>query len=89
MTAAGNADAATDMGKWTARHYETFEEARKAACEIRSNSSVELVVRVNKSPYGGFRLSVLPADVYADLLVDGILPRSMRRSYGQSPVWYP
>ena len=89
MAAAGNADAATDMGKWTARHYETYEEACEAACEIRSSSSVELVVRVNKSPYGGFRLSVLPADVYADLLVDGILPRGMRRGYGQSPAGYP
>ena len=89
MTDAGNADAATDIGKWTAKHYETFEEAREAACEIRRNSPVELVVRVNKSPYGGFRLSTLPADVYADLLVDGILPRGMRRSGGLMPAGYP
>lgn len=89
MTDAGNADAATDIGKWTAKHYETFEEAREAACEIRRNSPVELVVRVNKSPYGGFRLSALPADVYADLLVDGILPRRMRRSGGLMPAGYP
>ena len=89
MTDAGNADAATDMGKWTAKHYETYEEASEAACEIRRNSPLELVVRVNKSPYGGFRLSVLPVDVYVDLLVDGILPRGMRRGYGQSPAGYP
>ena len=88
MTDAGNADAATDMGKWTARHYETYEEACEAVREIRRNSPLELVVRVNKSPYGGFRLSALPVDVYVDLLVDGILPRSMRRGYGQSPAGY-
>ena len=68
-------------GKWTARPCETFEEAREAACEIRGNSPLELFVRVNKSPYGGFRLSVPP--------VDGILPRGIRRGYGQTPAGYP
>lgn len=44
--------------------YKTFEEAFKEANRIRSSySNAEFIVKVVKSPYGGYNVNTIPIDI--------------------------
>ena len=52
--------------------HERFAEAMAEAARRRAAPQAdELVTRVERSPYGGFRVRSVPADFFVDQLVDG------------------
>ncbi len=53
----------------------TLSAALRESARRRSfPDSAEMIVRVEPSPYGGYRVSAMPADFYVDQLADGLLP---------------
>jgi hypothetical protein len=55
--------------------HDTMEEALEEVARRRADSQgKELVTRVERSPYGGFRVRSMPAEYYVDLLADGPVP---------------
>ena len=56
-------------------NYKTYLEAHDAARKMRQqHAGNDVMVRVEPSPYGGFQVKLMPADLSIDL---------MSRSYGQ------
>ncbi len=49
----------------------TAEEAHAAATKMRKDHP-DLMVRTVRSPYGGYRIVSIPADVWVDGLADGL-----------------
>ena len=61
--------------------HKTMEEALEEIARRRSDpQGKEMVTRVARSPYGGFRVRSVPADYYVDLLADGPVPISTGNS---------
>jgi hypothetical protein len=57
--------------------HDTIAQAMEEVARRRSDpQGKELVTRVERSPYGGYRVRPMPADFYVDLLSDGPVPIS-------------
>lgn len=56
--------------------FDSYRAAVEAALKARKDSE-NLVVQVLRSAYGGYRVRQFPADLYADLLADGLLPKRL------------
>lgn len=55
--------------------HKTMEEALEEVERRRADpQGHELVTRISRSPYGGFRVRSMPADYYVDILADGPIP---------------
>jgi hypothetical protein len=46
----------------------------------------ELVTRVERSPYGGYRVRSMPAEYYVDLMADGPVASNTRRRWEEMLV---
>jgi hypothetical protein len=54
--------------------HKTMQEAMEEVARRRADpQGKEIVTRIQSSPYGGFRVRSLPADLYVDMLADGQL----------------
>jgi hypothetical protein len=57
--------------------HKTKQEAMDEVARRRADpQGKELVTRVERSPYGGYRVRSMPADYYVDMLADGPVPVS-------------
>jgi hypothetical protein len=64
--------------------HERLLEAMNEASRRRADPEGKgFVTRVERSPYGGYRVRSLPAEFYVDQIADGpaILPISLRRRW--------
>jgi len=55
--------------------HKTMAEAMDEVARRRAQSK-DLVTRIERSAYGGFRVRSMPADYYVDMLADGPVPVS-------------
>ena len=55
-------------------NFESYDEALEAARRIREEGRAEggVIARVVRSPYNGYTVVSIPADVYADFVSEGI-----------------
>jgi hypothetical protein len=57
--------------------HKTMREAMDEVARRRADpQGKELVTRIDRSPYGGYRVRSMPADYYVDMLADGPVPIS-------------
>ena len=73
MTSRTKAAASHDV-EVGALYFDTYEEASQVAQRIRQSSTLNggVFTSVESSPYGGWRVVSMPAEVYADLVTDGL-----------------
>jgi hypothetical protein len=58
--------------------FETYHEALREAQRRKAASVDSMITRIEESPYGGYRVWSMPADVYVDLLSDNLPTRSVK-----------
>jgi hypothetical protein len=70
--------------------HDTLADAMEEVARRRNDpQGKELVTRIDRSPYGGFRVRSMPADYFIDLLADGPVPgglNSTRRRWEEMLV---
>ncbi len=64
----------------TAVYCETLEEALQEVARRRAKAA-GTITKYEKSPYGGYRVYSVDAAVFADDLVDPVLPNAQRDSF--------
>jgi hypothetical protein len=58
----------------TETFFDNQRQALEEASRVRATAKDgEVIVRIDKSPYGGYRLRIIPTDVLADMLDSGTL----------------
>jgi hypothetical protein len=68
------------------RHYGSLADAEKAAREERRTKADDsVIVKVEKSPYGGYRLRSFPMDVWVEASADGLPMDSIFPILGRKP----
>jgi hypothetical protein len=65
--------------------FETYAEAMREAQHRKMTLGDPIITRIEESPYGGYRVWSMPADVYIDLISEN-LPTSHPIKFGKVPA---
>lgn len=64
----------TDNSSSYVQIFDSYQEAVEGVRKIREASDIgdDLITKIKESPYGGYNVICIPAEVYVDLVTEGV-----------------